>query len=71
MGLDRFNRFPPIEYKTYLFRMSTAIPLVDGMVVSRRALGPLIRQTALNMCRRRRLDQDSYQPPHVRSVDLN
>ncbi|KAE8751950.1 hypothetical protein FOCC_FOCC001427 [Frankliniella occidentalis] len=47
-------------------RMSLATPLVDGMVVSRRALGPLVRQTALNMCRRRRLDNDSYQPPHVR-----
>ena len=38
--------------------MSLATPLVDGMVVSRRALGPLVRQTALNMCRRRRLDND-------------
>ena len=50
------------------FRMSLATPLVDGMVVSRRAVGPLVRQTALNMCRRRRLEQDSYQPPHVRYV---
>ncbi|XP_067010015.2 ral GTPase-activating protein subunit beta [Anabrus simplex] len=47
-------------------RMSLATPLVDGMVVSRRVLGSLVRQTALNMCRRRRLDNDSYQPPHVR-----
>ncbi|XP_069691801.1 ral GTPase-activating protein subunit beta isoform X2 [Periplaneta americana] len=47
-------------------RTSLATPLVDGMVVSRRALGSLVRQTALNMCRRRRLDNDSYQPPHVR-----
>jgi hypothetical protein len=31
--------------------MSLATPLVDGMVVSRRAIGPLLRQTALNMCR--------------------
>ena len=50
------------------FRMSLATPLVDGMVVSRRAVGPLVRQTALNMCRRRRLEKDSYQPPHVRYV---
>ena len=34
-----------------VFRMNLATPLVDGMVVSRRALGPLVRQTALNMCR--------------------
>ena len=32
-------------------KMSLATPLVDGMLVSRRALGPLVRQTALNMCR--------------------
>ncbi|KAK7862307.1 hypothetical protein R5R35_014671 [Gryllus longicercus] len=47
-------------------RMSLATPLVDGMVVSQRILGSLVRQTTLNMCRRRRLDNDSYQPPHVR-----
>lgn len=47
-------------------RVGLASPLVDGMVVSRRALGPLVRHTALNMARRRRLDSDSYQPPHVR-----
>ena len=35
-----------------------AIPLVDGMVVSRRALGALIRQTAINICRRRNLASD-------------
>lgn len=43
-----------------------ATPLVDGAVVSRRSLGPLVRQTAINVSRRRRLDSDSYQPPHVR-----
>lgn len=47
-------------------RMNLATPLVDGMVVSRRTLGPLIRQTAINMSRRKRLDSDTYQPPHVR-----
>ncbi|XP_021916328.1 ral GTPase-activating protein subunit beta isoform X3 [Zootermopsis nevadensis] len=47
-------------------RTSLATPLVDGMVVSRRVLGSMVRQTALNICRRRRLDNDSYQPPHVR-----
>jgi hypothetical protein len=41
-------------------RTSLATPLVDGMVVSRRALGSVVRQTALNMCRRRRLDNDRY-----------
>jgi len=47
-------------------KISVSSPLVDGMVVSRRSVGPLLRQTAINMCRRRRLEQDSYQPPHVR-----
>ncbi|KAK0179173.1 hypothetical protein PV327_007988 [Microctonus hyperodae] len=47
-------------------RMNLATPLIDGMVVSRRVLGTLVRQTALNMGRRRRLDNDSYHPPHVR-----
>uniref|UniRef100_A0A1B6CX62 Rap-GAP domain-containing protein n=1 Tax=Clastoptera arizonana TaxID=38151 RepID=A0A1B6CX62_9HEMI len=47
-------------------RMSIATPLVDGMIISRRVAGTLVRQTALNICRRRRLDNDSYQPPHVR-----
>ena len=55
--------------KNNIFRMNFATPLVDGMVISRRAVGPMVRQTALNMCRRKRLETDSYQPPHVRSED--
>ncbi|XP_030759935.1 ral GTPase-activating protein subunit beta isoform X2 [Sitophilus oryzae] len=47
-------------------RVSLASPLVDGMIVSRRSLGSLVRQTAMNMARRKRLDSDNYQPPHVR-----
>ncbi|XP_076069482.1 ral GTPase-activating protein subunit beta isoform X2 [Oratosquilla oratoria] len=47
-------------------KLSMAGPLVDGQVVSRRVLGSLVRQTSLNMCRRKRLESDSYQPPHVR-----
>ncbi|XP_044738387.1 ral GTPase-activating protein subunit beta isoform X2 [Chrysoperla carnea] len=47
-------------------RMNLATPLVDGMIVSSKILGPLVRQTALNMAKRRRLDCDMYQPPHVR-----
>ncbi|XP_063064371.1 ral GTPase-activating protein subunit beta-like [Engraulis encrasicolus] len=61
--------------KTGLFRiklhrsapkLNMVLPLVDGMVVSRRALGALVRQTVVNVCRRRRLESDSYSPPHVR-----
>ncbi|KAB7494889.1 Ral GTPase-activating protein subunit beta [Armadillidium nasatum] len=49
-----------------LTKLNLAGPLVDGQVISRRVLGALVRQTALNMCKRRRLESDSYQPPHVR-----
>uniref|UniRef100_A0A3P9P8E5 Ral GTPase-activating protein subunit beta n=1 Tax=Poecilia reticulata TaxID=8081 RepID=A0A3P9P8E5_POERE len=61
--------------KTGLFRIGLhgavgkfgmVIPLVDGMVVSRRALGFLVRQTVINVCRRKRLESDLYNPPHVR-----
>ncbi|KAJ8308235.1 hypothetical protein KUTeg_013109 [Tegillarca granosa] len=47
-------------------RISMAIPLIDGMVVSRRTLGNMVRQTAINICRRKRLESETYQPPHVR-----
>ena len=33
-------------------------PLIDGMVVSRRCLGTLARETAINICKRRRLEID-------------
>lgn len=39
-------------------RMSFATPLVDGMVLSRRVVGSLVRQTVNNMAKRRRLDND-------------
>lgn len=41
-------------------RVGLASPLIDGMITSRRALGPLVRHTALNMARRRILDSDRY-----------
>ncbi|KAL1509023.1 hypothetical protein ABEB36_003829 [Hypothenemus hampei] len=47
-------------------RVNLASPLVDGMIVSRRSLGILVRQTAMNMARRKRLHSDNYQPPHMR-----
>lgn len=39
-------------------RMNFATPLIDGMVVSKRTVGTLIRQTVYNMAKRRRLDND-------------
>lgn len=59
-GLMRVRLQGPVS------RINLATPLIDGMVVSRRVLGTLVRQTALNMGRRKRLDNDSYHPPHVR-----
>lgn len=47
-------------------RMNNATPLVDGMVINKRVVGNLVRQTAYNMAKRRRLDNDSHQPPHVK-----
>ncbi|XP_033125848.1 ral GTPase-activating protein subunit beta-like isoform X2 [Anneissia japonica] len=41
-------------------------PLVDGMVVSRRSLGTLVRQTCVNICNRKRLECDMHFPPHVK-----
>jgi len=41
-------------------RISEAGPLVDGMVISRRLLGHLVRQTAVNIFKRRYLDTDPY-----------
>lgn len=47
-------------------RMNNATPLVDGMVVNKRVVGSLLRQTAYNMAKRRRLDNDGHQPPHIK-----
>ncbi len=33
-------------------------PLIDGMVVSRRSLSSLVRQTTLNMCQRHRMQNE-------------
>ena len=44
----------------YFYRINVATPLVDGMIISRRTAGQLIRQTVLNICKRRRLDSDRY-----------
>ncbi|KAL0977874.1 hypothetical protein UPYG_G00162460 [Umbra pygmaea] len=55
-----------IRLQGTLGKFSMVVPLVDGMVVSRRSLGFLVRQTVINACRRKRLESDSYNPPHVR-----
>lgn len=35
---------------------STAGPLIDGMVVSKRSLSNLVRQTVINLCTRHRME---------------
>lgn len=47
-----------IKLQGPLGRMNFATPLIDGMVVSKRAVGTLVRQTVFNMAKRRRLDND-------------
>ncbi|XP_063707016.1 ral GTPase-activating protein subunit beta isoform X2 [Culicoides brevitarsis] len=59
-GLMRIKLIGPVG------RVNFATPLIDGMILSKRVVGNLVRQTCLNMSRRRRLENDVYQPPHVR-----
>ena len=60
-GLYRISTWNNIN-KKYFY----TTPLIDGMVVSSKMLSSMIRQTALNMFKRKRLEIDDYQPPHVR-----
>ena len=60
-GLFRINLQSPSS------KSALAIPVVGGMVLSRRLLGVTIRQTVINVCQRKRLDDaDVNQPPHVK-----
>ncbi|RTG86754.1 uncharacterized protein DC041_0010265 [Schistosoma bovis] len=47
-------------------RTFEAGPLQNGSVLSQRCLSSFVRQTVINLSRRRRLASDSFQPPHVR-----
>ena len=61
-GLFRVNLQSPSSRSSAM-----AIPVVSGMVLSRRLLGLTLRQTVMNICQRKRLDDaDVNQPPHVR-----
>lgn len=48
-----------VRLRSWGNKLSVAGPLVEGQVLSRRVLGTLVRQTAINMARRRRLDCDT------------
>uniref|UniRef100_A0A6G1SRK1 Ral GTPase-activating protein subunit beta n=1 Tax=Aceria tosichella TaxID=561515 RepID=A0A6G1SRK1_9ACAR len=56
--------------KNGLFRVDTVAPHVspldDGMTLNKSTLSSLVRESILSLCRRRRLDADSYQPAHVK-----
>lgn len=47
-------------------KLGLVVPLVNGMVTSRRSLGFLATEMVSNCCHRRRLESDSAPPPHVR-----
>lgn len=53
-----------------LFRVDLSVkylsPLVDGMILRKSSLSGILREAISNWCRRRRLDADSYQTPHVK-----
>ncbi len=42
------------------------LPLMSDMVMPKKCLGPMVRQTVVNLSDRRRLDFEGYQPPLVR-----
>lgn len=42
----------------FFIRTHLVTPLVDGMVISKQVVGTMVRQTALNICRRKRLEND-------------
>lgn len=63
--LDSLDHFCYLNSSSFCFstqwsRVHFATPLVDGMIVARRVLGTLVRQTVMNMAKRRRLDHDRY-----------
>ncbi|XP_027858212.1 ral GTPase-activating protein subunit beta isoform X2 [Xiphophorus couchianus] len=51
-------------------KLGLVVPLVNGMVTSRRSLGFLLTEMASNCSRRCRLDSDSAPPPQVRRKHL-
>lgn len=42
------------------------LPLMSDMVLPKKCLGSMVRQTVVNLSERRRLDVDSYQPPLIK-----
>ncbi|MEQ2281943.1 hypothetical protein AMECASPLE_035467, partial [Ameca splendens] len=51
-------------------KFGLVVPLMNGIVTSRRSLGFLVTEMVSNCCHRRRLDSDSAPPPHVRRKNL-
>ena len=64
LSLAANTRASPARGGTPVGSSSLPGPLIDGMVVSRAVLAPLLRQTILNIYRRRL--EASTDPPHVR-----
>ncbi|KAK5611620.1 hypothetical protein CRENBAI_014072 [Crenichthys baileyi] len=51
-------------------KLGLVVPLMNGIVTSRRSLGFLVTEMVSNCCHRRRLESDSAPPPHVRRKHL-
>ena len=47
-------------------QVKPVLPLMNDMVMPKKCLGPLVRQTVVNLTDRRRLDFDAHQPPLVK-----
>ena len=54
------------QIKLFFFSSPIVLPLINDMVMPKKCLGPLVRQTVVNFADRRRFDFDNYQPPLVR-----
>ncbi|KNC78952.1 hypothetical protein SARC_08630 [Sphaeroforma arctica JP610] len=73
----------PLPSGLFRIKVESAVlegPLFDGMIVSRSVLGPLMRQTALNALRRKRLntektgsrrEEDVARPHHLRKSKID
>merc|ERR1712150_295410 len=53
-----------------LLKVKLVLPLINDMVIPKKCLGPLVRQTVVNLADRRRFDCDAYQPPLVKRRHL-
>lgn len=71
------NEITPRKHYVYMlslplcshYRPCVATPLVDGIVVSRTKVGDFVRQTVLNICKRKRLDNERCVLPGINDIN--